>query len=316
MTERTVADWDLDRSIPFIESHHHLWELGRFPYRWLADPGTAGHNERLGDYKLIRTDWGPTRFFKEFYGQHVIKSVHVEGDSGAPDSVDETRWLDGIAREHGKPNALVVYCDLERDDAPAQLDRHLEASDLVRGVRTRAHPDDIDSPAFKAALQALEKRGLSYELNASPGKLLSGLATARAHPGVQVILGHAGFPIQRDDAYLTWWKREISALAEAPNVACKVSGLGMVDHAWSLDSIRRWVMHCIESFGVDRTMFGTNWPVDILYSTYMEQVDAYRIIIAQAGLSHADQEKLLFRNAERFYCMRTETPVESETTSG
>jgi predicted TIM-barrel fold metal-dependent hydrolase len=296
-----VADWDVDRSIPFIETHHHMWELGRFPYRWLADPGTPGHNERLGDYKLIRTDWGPDRFFKEFYGQHVIKSVHVEGDSGAPDPVDETRWLDGIARAHGMPNGIVVYCDLERDDAAEQLDRHLEASDLVRGVRIRAHPDDPDTSAFHSALGAMQERGLAYDLNASPGKLLSGLATARAHPGLQVILGHAGFPTQRDDEYLAWWKREISALAEADNVACKVSGLGMVDHAWSLDSIRPWVLHCVEAFGVDRTMFGTNWPVDILYSTYLEQVDAYRIVIAEAGYSRADQEKMLYRNAERFY---------------
>lgn len=298
--ERTPS-WEIDRSIPFIETHHHLWELGRFPYRWLADPGTSGHNERLGDYKLIRTDWGPARFFKEFHGQHVIKSVHVEGDSGAADPVDETRWLDGVNREHGMPNAVVVYCDLDRDDAPAELDRHLEASALVRGVRLRGHPDDADSVAFNTALDALEERGLSYELNASPGKLLSGLATAKAHPGLQVILGHAGFPIQRDDEYLAWWKREISALAGADNVACKVSGLGMVDHRWTIESIRPWVMHCIEAFGVDRTMFGTNWPVDILYSTYLEQVDAYRIILIEAGFSPGDQAKLLHRNAERFY---------------
>lgn len=296
-----MAERDVDRSIPFIETHHHLWELDRFPYRWLADPGTPGHNERLGDYRLIRANWGPPRFFREFYGQKVIKSVHVEGDSGAADPVDETRWLDAVAREHGKPNAIVVYCDLERDDAAAQLDRHLEVSALVRGVRIRAHPDDADSPAFHAALDALEERKLSYELNASPGKLLAGLASARAHPGLQVILGHAGFPIRRDDDYLAWWKREMSALAEAGNVACKVSGLGMVDHRWSVASIRPWVMHCVQAFGVERIMFGTNWPVDILYSTYLEQVDAYRVLIAEAGLSRADQEKLLYRNAERFY---------------
>jgi predicted TIM-barrel fold metal-dependent hydrolase len=299
--EASMEDWQVDRSIPFIETHHHLWELGRFPYGWLADPGTPGHNATLGDYKLIRTDWAGKRFFREFYGQHVIKSVHVEGDSGAPDPVDETRWLDGISREHGMPNALVVYCDLERGDAPAELDRHLAASDLVRGVRIRSQPDDADTPAFHGGLRALEERGLSYELNASPGKLLSGLETAKAHPGLQVILGHAGFPTQRDDEYHAWWKREISALAEAPNVACKVSGLGMVDHDWTIDSIRPWVMHCVEAFGVERTMFGTNWPVDILYSTYLQQVDAYRVIIDEAGISRPDQEKLLYRNAERSY---------------
>jgi predicted TIM-barrel fold metal-dependent hydrolase len=57
----------------------------------------------------------------------------------------------------------------------------------------------------------------------------------------------------------------------------------------------------IDAFGPNRIMFGTNWPVDILYATYMEQVDAYRTIIAEAGFSRDEQEDMLYRNAERFY---------------
>jgi predicted TIM-barrel fold metal-dependent hydrolase len=291
----------VDRSIPFIETHHHLWELDRFHYRWLDDPGTPVHNTTLGDYRLIRTNWGPERLFKEFYGQNVIKCVHVEADYNGPDPVEETAWLAQVASEHGKPNALVVYSDLEREGAEAELERHLETSDLVRGVRIRAHPDDRDARAFREALTALERFGLSYELNASPGKLLSGRDTALAFPSLQLILGHAGFPLERTDEYFGRWSSEISALGKAENVACKVSGLGMIDHEWTVDSLRRWVLHCVEAFGVDRVMFGTNWPVDLLYATYLEQVDAYRIIIAEAGFSREDREKLLYRNAERFY---------------
>jgi predicted TIM-barrel fold metal-dependent hydrolase len=118
---------------------------------------------------------------------------------------------------------------------------------------------------------------------------------------VQVILGHAGFPLERTPEYYALWKREITALAEAPNVACKISGLGMVDHDWTVESIRPWVVHCVEAFGPDRVMFGTNWPVDILFSTYLRQIDAYRVILATEGSSRADQEKMLYRNAEHFY---------------
>ena len=75
----------------------------------------------------------------------------------------------------------------------------------------------------------------------------------------------------------------------------------MVDHDWTVESIRPWVLHCIQAFGVDRAMFGTNWPVDILYSTYLRQIDAYRTILSTEGFSRADQEKLLYRNAEKFY---------------
>jgi predicted TIM-barrel fold metal-dependent hydrolase len=292
---------DIDRSIPFIEAHHHLWELDRFPYAWLRDPGNPGHNEFIGEYKMLRQDWGPARLFREFYGQNVVKSVHVEGDSNAPDPVAETAWLDTVADEYGMPNAIVAYTDLEADGAEAELDRHLAASSRVRGVRIRSHPADPDTAAFRQAYAALAPRNLSYELNASPGQLLSGRDVATANPDVQVILGHTGNPLQRDAEYFDWWRREISALAEAPNVAVKISGLGMGDHQWTVDSIRPWVMHTIESFGPERSMFATNWPVDVLFAPYMEQVDAYRAIIADAGFSREDQERMLHGNAERLY---------------
>ncbi len=293
---------DVDRSIPFVETHHHLWELDRFHYDWLTDPGWPGHNALLGDYKMIRSTIGaPWRFFKEFYGANVIKSVHVEAAYAGPDPVEETTWLEQVAHEHGMPNAIVAFCDIEQDNGEAELDRHLEASDRVRGIRIRAHPDDPETAAFKRGYKALSDRNLSYELNASPGKLLSGRDVAAANPDVQVILGHAGFPVQRDDEYFALWKSEISEFAEVEHVAAKVSGFGMADNRWTIDSIRPWVLHMIDAFGPDRIMFGTNWPVDILYATYLEQTDAYRRIIAGAGFSRADQENMLYRNAERYY---------------
>jgi predicted TIM-barrel fold metal-dependent hydrolase len=293
---------DVDRSIPFIETHHHLWELDRFHYDWLQDPGWPGHNALLGDYKMIRSTIGrPERFFKEFYGANVVKSVHVEAAYAGPDPVEETVWLAQVAREYGMPNALVAFCDIEQDGAEAELDRHLEASDLVRGIRIRAHPDDPDTDAFRRGYKALADRNLSYELNASPGKLLSGRDVARDNPDVQVILGHAGFPVQRDDDYFRQWQSEMSELGQVEHVACKVSGFGMADNRWTIDSIRPWVLHCIDAFGPDRIMFGTNWPVDILYATYLEQTDAYRAILAGAGFSQDEQERMLYRNAERFY---------------
>jgi predicted TIM-barrel fold metal-dependent hydrolase len=291
---------EVDRSIPFIETHHHLWELQRFHYDWLTDPGWPGHNALIGDYKAIRVDWRIERLLKEFYGSNVIKSVHVEAAYAGPDPVEETAWLQGLADEYGFPHALVVFCDIEKEGAEAELERHLQFAN-VRGVRIRAHPDDPDTAAFRAGYEALGRAGLSYELNASPGKLLSGRDVALAYPDTQVILGHAGFPIERGDEYFARWRSEMSALAEAPNVACKISGFGMVDHDWTVESIRPWVLHCIEAFGVDRAMFGTNWPVDILYSSYLRQVDAYRYILQQEGFGREDQEKMLFRNAERYY---------------
>src|SRR2546428_10084292 len=104
----------VDRSIPFIETHHHLWELERFPYQWLRDPGTAAHNQRLGDYRMIRTDWGIERLLKEFYGSDGLKSVHVEGDSRAAEPVQETAGAQSAAVTHPLPHSFLSFCRLAR----------------------------------------------------------------------------------------------------------------------------------------------------------------------------------------------------------
>lgn len=289
----------MDRSIPFIDASHHLWDLTRFRYDWLSEPLVDDQTPDLSDYRMIRSTIGePKRLFREFYGANVTKSVHVEAGV-AGNSVPETAWLDAVHREMGFPNALVVFCDLASPNAESELERHLAASSLTRGVRLRSHPDDATTPRFLEALRMLSRHDLSYELMPGPGKMLSAAAAARAVPEVQVIVGHAGLPLERSDDYFAAWAREIDALAKLDNVACKVSGFGMTDHAWTVDSIRRWVLHCIEAFGPRRIVFGSNWPVDILYATYLEQTDAYRQLIA--GFSPDEQENLLHRNAERLY---------------
>ena len=83
------------------------------------------------------------------------------------------------------------------------------------------------------------------------------------------------------------------------NTVCKISGLGMSDNDWTVDSIRPFVLHCIESFGVDRCIFGTNWPVDSLFSGYDDIVDAYTEIISD--FSEDEQIAMFSRNAELLY---------------
>ena len=289
----------IDRDIPFADTHFHVWELSRFPYRWLSE---GGQDELLGDYRAICHDWPPARLFRELYGQNVRRCVHVEADSGAEDPVAETAWLESVAVELGRPDALVVMSDLEGAHAERDLERHLETSPRVRGVRIRKHPAE-PSRGFRAGYEALGRLGLSYELNASAGLLGAALDHVRAHPEVQVMVGHAGFPVHRDEDYLAGWRRELRALAELDQVACKVSGFATVDHAWSIETLRPLVLDCIDAFGVERIVFGTDWPVASLFSTYTEQVDAYRWIVAEAGFSQFEQELMLHGNAERLYRM-------------
>jgi predicted TIM-barrel fold metal-dependent hydrolase len=291
------AGREIDRSIPFVDAHHHLWRLDRLRYPWLTEEGAQ--NTFLGPYKAIRVDWPSSRLAREFHGSNVSATVHVEGACLPEDAVAETAWLASESAASGFPNGLVVFCDLTDANAELTLEAHVEASDLTRGIRAR--PEEPGVASFRRALRRAAELGLSYELSRSPGGLLDGLELAVALPELQIVLAHAGFPRERDPAYQDLWRREMVALSGAPNVAVKISGLGMADHEWTIESIRPWVLGSIEAFGFERCMFGTNWPVDSLYSPYIEVVDAYRRILVDAGLSAAEQHALLHGNAERLY---------------
>ena len=140
-------------------------------------------------------------------------------------------------------------------------------------------------------------RGLSYDLD-DPS---IGPALARRYPSTQIVLGHAERPIAA--------MRRPSRPGPRPSVGsldmrtwrARSRASAWATIGWTIASIRPWVLRCIEAFGPERSMFGTNWPVDLLYAPYVEQVDAYRTILVQEGFDTAVQHALLHGNAERIY---------------
>ncbi len=241
------------------------------------------------------------RLLREFHGSNVVGSVHIEAAWSGPDPVDETRYLARVSAESEMPNALVVLVDLVAGDAERELAAHLEASSLVRGVRIRQHPDGGGDARFLDNMRTVARLGLSFESRAWPGPLADVAITARAVPELTIVVGSTGMPLERGAEYFAWWRREMADLAELPNTVCKVSGLGMADHRWTVASIRPWVEACIELFGPTRCMFGSNWPVDAVYASYLMTIDALRTIVADAGLRRTDQESLLSGTARVTY---------------
>jgi predicted TIM-barrel fold metal-dependent hydrolase len=105
--------------------------------------------------------------------------------------------------------------------------------------------------------------------------------------------------MERTEEYFHIWRQAMRLLAHADNVYCKISGLGMTDHHWNVKSIRPWVEACIELFGPHRCMFGSNWPVDSLYSSYRTIIDAYREIIHPLSLE--EKRRVMYLTAEMIY---------------
>ena len=114
-----------------------------------------------------------------------------------------------------------------------------------------------------------------------------------------ICVDHCAIPELRTDEFFRSWKRGVQDLARAPNLVMKISGLGMTDHRWTVASFRPYVLTAIETFGVDRVVFGTNWPVDRLYSSYPDVINAYFEIIAP--FAREERVKMFSGNAERIF---------------
>ena len=285
-------------AIPFIDTHVHFYDLQhpRLEYGWLR-AGVKHHIleavEPIQAQRYWADDWmAESRF------ANVVKSIHVQCAVGTPDPLEETRWLQAFADRLGHPHGIVAEVHLAAPDAEAVIERHLAFANL-RGVRDFGEGDYELDPAWRRGFAHLAKHDLVACVDSRVERYAQVKALALAFPDTLISLDHAGLPLRRDDEYMALWRRELSSLAEAPNVIVKVSALGMGDPRWTLESMRPVVLQCIEAFGVERTIFGTNWPVDRLFSSYPDVIDAYAEIISV--FSPAEQTALFSGNAERYF---------------
>ena len=160
-------------------------------------------------------------------------------------------------------------------------------------------PDLIRTEAWRRGFGLLRRFGLSFDLQLYPAQMVGAAALAHAYPDVLIILNHAGMPVDRDEEGLRLWRRGMQQLATADNVVVKISGLGTVDPKWTVESIRPFVLQTIEAFGVARSMFASNFPVDKLFSDFDTLYAAFHEITA--GFSVEERRMLFHDNAARYY---------------
>jgi predicted TIM-barrel fold metal-dependent hydrolase len=284
--------------LEFVDTHIHFWDLKdpSLRYVWLEPDWVHPILGNIDGLKVLR--YTADEFVAETRFQNVKKAIHVQAAIGIADPVEETRWLSEQADRTGFPHGIVAHCDLAGPDAETVIQRHLEYPN-VRGIRDFGQGDYLADEGWRRGYALLEKYELVCCLDSQWELFGKARALAEAFPRIVLCLDHAGFPRARDDAYFRQWRTALADLAGAENVVVKISGLGMCDPRWTVDSFRPWVLACIEAFGVERSFFGTNWPVDRLYSSYGDVVDAYAEIVCD--LSRDEQTALFSRNAERIF---------------
>lgn len=284
--------------LAFVDTHFHLHDLKHpdLRYGWLerdAAHGFLADTDPLKSQRYRIKDYlAETRF------ANVSKAIHVQAAVNTPDPVVETAWLQDFAEQTGYPQGIVAECHLARPDAAQVLDRHLQYRN-VRGIRNFGEGRYLIDPAWRRGFAELAPRRLVSCIDTRIELAGDILDLARAFPDTHLCIDHCAIPMHRDAAYVRTWRDSIAQMARAPNVTMKISGLGMCDPQWSVDSLRPFVLGSIDAFGVDRVVFGTNWPVDRMFSSYPDVINAYAQIIA--GFSHQEQVTMFSGNAERLF---------------
>ncbi|MEA1673199.1 amidohydrolase family protein [Nitrospirillum sp. BR 11163] len=295
------------RDLPFIDAHVHLWDLGRLRYPWLTPPFNDGGPN--GDVAPIAASYGLTDYRAEAAGWNVIGIVHVDAGAHPADALAETDWLQDLAANEGLPSGIVAFAALDDPEVETLLAAHA-ARPAVRGIRhiVNWHPDpgrtytprDVTrDEAWARGFALLERHGLSFDLQAYPGQFSALAALIARHPGIPVIINHAGMGVDLDAAGRAEWRAGMAALAALPNVSVKLSGMGFAFRPWRADAVRGRVRETLDLFGANRALMASDFPTDRLFAGFDATLGA--LADAVADLTLTERRALFAGNANRVY---------------
>jgi predicted TIM-barrel fold metal-dependent hydrolase len=279
---------------------------------WLRP--TGGAIQALGELDVIRRNYLVDDYRRDVANQNVVASVHIEAAwDRADDPLAEIEWLETLDKSSGVACRYIGFADLAAADAAAALDRLSEVKRCV-GVRQMLswhpgkpakcfapRPGIADEPAFRRGVALLARHDQIFELMLYPYQAEEVARLARDFPNQTFVLNHCGSPIDRDVEGMARWREGVKLLGEAPNVKIKISAVTAYDPSPTLESLSEVVLHCIECFGVERSMFGSDFPVGRLWTSYDAIFDGFKTIVQD--FSEAEQSALFHDNARRLYRM-------------
>lgn len=270
-----------------IDAHHHLWKYNDRDYVWMS--GAMGS---------LRRDFLIPELEAAIEGCGVEGTVAVQ----ARQTLEETAWLCALAAENPRILAVVGWAPLHSPDLGAILDSI--AHPRLRALRHVLHdePDDMYMlrDDFNRGVALLQQRNLAYDILIFERHLPQTIRFVDRHPNQVFIVDHIAKPRIKDLA-LSPWRENLTELAKRENVYCKVSG--MVTEAdwncWTPAQLQPYFDSVLQAFGPARLMYGSDWPVLTLASSYSRWVDAFRSMIGP--LSREEQEEICQGTARRAY---------------
>jgi len=270
-----------------IDAHQHFWRLDRGDYGWLTP-----------DLTPLYRDFEPEDIAPHLFANGISGTVLVQ----AAPTTAETDFLLGLADQHKMVRGVVGWVDFESPTAAEEISSIAEHPKLV-GLRPMIQDIDDDAWMLKAeltlAFEAMIATGLVFDALTLPRHQSNLSKLLARHPELRVVVDHASKPeiaLNRFDD----WAEQMVRLARDTNAFVKFSGLVTeASQNWTADDLKPYVEHLVAQFGPDRLIWGSDWPVCTLASTYDRWCKTTEALLV--GLSEKEQSAVWGVNALRLY---------------
>ncbi len=273
-----------------IDAHQHFWVYDSIRDSWIDDT-----------MEVIQGDFLPSDLSSIYEKNGIDGCVTVQADQ----SEVETLFLLDQAKENKFIKGVVGWVDLLSENVEERL-AYFSQNEKFKGVRHIVQGETIDfmlRADFQNGISKLQKYNLTYDILVFPSQLAAAIKLAQQFPDQSFVLDHMGKPNIKVSK-MTHWKRDIEILAKCSNVYCKVSG--MFTEAdwenWSEDEFIPYLDVVFNSFGLNRVMYGSDWPVCLLATEFKQQLNIVESYIEK--FPFVDREKIMGGNAIRYYNLK------------
>ncbi len=271
-----------------IDTHHHFWNYNPVDFGWIND-----------EMALIRKNFQPLDLQKELKKNGVGGVISVQSRQ----NVEETDTLLNYAREYDFIKGVVGWLPLVNDNLRDLLEKYSPDENL-KGLRhvVQGEPDPefLLGKLFSRGISMLKDFNLVYDILIYEHQLPNTIRFVDHHPDQKFVLDHIAKPKIKTNE-IESWKKNITELAKRENIACKISG--MVTEAdyqlWTSEQLQPYFDVVFEAFGTNRILFGSDWPVCLVASSYSDWIRTVKKQLS--SFTGQEQEQILYKNAINFY---------------
>ncbi len=272
-----------------IDAHQHFWKYHPQNHAWINE-----------DMKVIQKDFLPEEISSIFAKEHIDGCVSVQVDQ----TEAETQFQIELAKENSFIKGVVGWIDLLNPSIEKEIEVYKEQK-IVKGFRhilQGAEKGFMLQESFINGLKALAKNNYTYDLLIYHHQIKESLSLVKKLESLYIVVDHIAKPDIKN-SNITEWCKDIKALAKYPNVYCKISGI--VTEAdwkkWNAEDLNHYLDIVFEAFGTNRIMFGSDWPVCLVASSYERWLSTIKNYCQ--NLSTSEQEKIFSTNCESFYTL-------------